>query len=238
MTSPAKSCLVVMQPTVLPWAGYFNLIAQADDFVFLDDVQLERQSWQTRNRILIEKKAKWICIPLCHKNLGQTIKETKVIEGGNWRLKLARSVEMNYGRHPYFQDAYEIIEWLISSPEDTLAALNEELIRKIVSQLDLRPRMHTASKTGIVGQRSERLIKLCQHFNARDYLSPIGSAAYLEEDGFLPRSPAILRFQRYEPQPYSQYGMQAFTSHLSIVDVVANLGWDGARHYVIFGEQT
>ena len=31
-----------MQPTYLPWAGYFNLIQQTDAFVFLDDVQFSR----------------------------------------------------------------------------------------------------------------------------------------------------------------------------------------------------
>ena len=33
-----KTC-VIMQPTYLPWIGYFDLIIQADIFVFLTDVQ-------------------------------------------------------------------------------------------------------------------------------------------------------------------------------------------------------
>ena len=37
----------VMQPTFLPWAGYFRLAVNVDSFVFLDDAQLSRQSWQT-----------------------------------------------------------------------------------------------------------------------------------------------------------------------------------------------
>ena len=42
----------IMQPTYLPWSGYFDLASQSDVFIFLDDVQFERRSWQTRNRIL------------------------------------------------------------------------------------------------------------------------------------------------------------------------------------------
>jgi hypothetical protein len=34
----------IMQPTYLPWAGYFNLISQVDTFVYLDNVQFERRS--------------------------------------------------------------------------------------------------------------------------------------------------------------------------------------------------
>ena len=45
-----NSC-AIMQPTYLPWSGYFNLIKNVDIFIFLDDVQFDRRSWQTRNRI-------------------------------------------------------------------------------------------------------------------------------------------------------------------------------------------
>ncbi|WP_432803952.1 WbqC family protein [Chitinibacter mangrovi] len=32
----------IMQPFYLPWAGYFNLIAKSDVFIYLDNVQYER----------------------------------------------------------------------------------------------------------------------------------------------------------------------------------------------------
>ena len=48
----SRSC-AIMQPTYLPWSGYFNLMARVDVFVLLDDVQFERRSWQSRNRILV-----------------------------------------------------------------------------------------------------------------------------------------------------------------------------------------
>lgn len=34
----------IMQPTYLPWLGYFDLIDQADIFILLDDVQLTKRS--------------------------------------------------------------------------------------------------------------------------------------------------------------------------------------------------
>ena len=43
--------IAIMQPTYLPWAGYFSLMKKVDTFVFLDSVQFERRSWQQRNRI-------------------------------------------------------------------------------------------------------------------------------------------------------------------------------------------
>ena len=46
-----RTC-VIMQPTYLPWIGYFKLIKSVEKFVFLDDVQINKRSWQQRNEIL------------------------------------------------------------------------------------------------------------------------------------------------------------------------------------------
>ena len=54
----------IMQPTYLPWAGYFNLINQVDIFFFLDDAQFAKQSWHNRNRILRNNKEVLITISL------------------------------------------------------------------------------------------------------------------------------------------------------------------------------
>jgi hypothetical protein len=52
MSEAHKRTAAIMQPTYLPYLGYFHLIAEADVFIFLDDVQFARRSWQSRNRIL------------------------------------------------------------------------------------------------------------------------------------------------------------------------------------------
>lgn len=241
-TAPAASaaaaphpCLVVMQPTFFPWAGYFNLMAQADDFVFLDDVQLEKQSWQTRNRLALNGQAHWISVPVRHTHLAQTIAETEVLEASNWRAKLARGFAMSHARHPHGAEAREIIDALLAEPATHLAALNESIIRFCATRLGLAPRLHRASELGREGLRSDRLIALCRTLGAAEYLSPRGSADYLAEDRFAERAPATLRFQDFQAQPYPQKGASEHIACLSIVDVVANLGWSGARHYIHHG---
>ena len=54
----------IMQPTFLPWLGYFQLINSVDKFVFLDDVQYSKGSWHNRNQILLSGKKQWITIPI------------------------------------------------------------------------------------------------------------------------------------------------------------------------------
>jgi hypothetical protein len=54
----------IMQPTYFPWAGYFSLLGMVDVFVFLDDVQFVRGSWQNRNRVLVAGEEHWITFPV------------------------------------------------------------------------------------------------------------------------------------------------------------------------------
>lgn len=221
-----------MQPTFLPWAGYFNLMAEAEVFVLLDDVQVEKQSWQTRNRLWLSGAVRWVSVPIRHARLDQTIAETEIRDETRWREKLGRGIRQSYGKHPFADDALELVAVIEDSPATRLAALNEAIIRHVAARLTLGAAIHRASDLGVAGRRSDRLIALCRHFSAREYLSPPGSAAYLEEDGFAARSPARLRFQSYTPAPYPQKGPAAFESHLSILDVVAHLGWMETRRYV------
>jgi len=224
-----------MQPTFLPWPGYFNLMSEADDFVFLDDVQLEKQSWQTRNRLLFSGAPRWLSAPVRHTKLAQTLRQTEVIDASHWRAKLARGFALNYSKHPYYDDALEVIDALVEHPTNYLAELNESVIRLIANRLELTPIMHRASDHAVVGARSDRLTEFCRMFAAETYLSPLGAAGYLEEDGFAARSSVHLRFQDYSPKPYPQRGVGEFHSHLSILDVIANLGWNSARKYVLNG---
>jgi hypothetical protein len=43
--------LVVLQPSYLPWLGYFDQMSKADAFVWYDDVQFDKHGWRNRNRI-------------------------------------------------------------------------------------------------------------------------------------------------------------------------------------------
>ena len=61
--------IAIMQPTYFPWSGYFSLINYVDKFVFLDNVQFDRRSWQQRNRIANGEKVLWITVPVKKKNL-------------------------------------------------------------------------------------------------------------------------------------------------------------------------
>ena len=41
----------ILQPSYLPWIGYFDQINRSDVFIFYDDVQYDKHGWRNRNRI-------------------------------------------------------------------------------------------------------------------------------------------------------------------------------------------
>jgi WbqC-like protein family len=230
-----SGCLVAMQPTVLPWAGYFNLMAQADNFIFQDDLQLDKASWQTRNRLIFGGNVVWVSVPIRHVSEKQTILETAVLIDQKWRDRLTKTFSRSYSHHKHSAPARAILDVFLSNSATNLAEHSEHVICFIAEKLQISPTIYRASDLQISGVRSGRLIAYCEYFAAEEYLSPVGSAAYLAKDRFSDRSQATLRFQNYNPQPYPQNNATQFVSHLSIVDVVANIGWDRARQYVMSG---
>ncbi|WP_424096613.1 WbqC family protein [Moorena producens] len=225
-----------MQPTYLSWAGYFNLISQVDVFVFLDDVQYERRSWQSRNRILIgDGDPRFITVPV-HSKQTQTLNTIKIDDSQKWREKHTKTLSHAYAKHPFKDGAFSVVFDTIKDVSIRyLSELNIKLILDLSRQLNLSTDFVKASEISVAGKRSKYLLAICDYLGCDEYLSPLGSSAYLEEDAVFNNSNVTLLFQNFSPKPYPQKNNSSFISHLSIFDVVANLGWQNAFHYVSSG---
>lgn len=222
----------VMQPTYLPWAGYFNLINQVDIFVFLDDAQYERGTWQNRNRVLVAGESHWLTVPVIRELLGDRINAVHTDETSSWRRKHVQLLRQNYGKHPFGTEMLQIGDIVLDQSLAVLAELNIRLIRFCCDRFGITTRCVRTSEMDIRGKRTERLIAICEHFGCDEYVSPPGAAEYLAADRFVEMTRTRLRFNEYIPEPYPQRGIEKFVSHLSIVDVVASLGWHQAGLYV------
>ena len=60
--------IAISQPTFFPWQGYFALIDFVDEFIFLDNVQFDKRSWQQRNYIKLNNNRHLMTIPVISKN--------------------------------------------------------------------------------------------------------------------------------------------------------------------------
>lgn len=221
-----------MQPTYLPWAGYFNLISQADIFVFLDDAQYERGTWQNRNRVLVRGEPHWLTVPVIREFLGAGINTVRTDEKLRWRRKHLELLRQNYGKHTFGMEMLQVSETIGRAGPDVLAELNIRIILDCCGRLGITTRCVRSSELDIPGKRTKRLVEICKHLGCDEYLSPPGAVEYLTADRFFDMANIRLRFNEYIPEPYQQKRKGPFVSHLSIADVVAGLGWHQAGLYV------
>lgn len=54
----------IHQPAIFPWLGLISKIQQSDLYICLDTVQYSKNSFDNRNRILINNTPHWITFPI------------------------------------------------------------------------------------------------------------------------------------------------------------------------------
>jgi hypothetical protein len=48
--------VAISQSNYIPWKGYFDSIAQVDEFILYDDMQYTKRDWRNRNKIETPKE--------------------------------------------------------------------------------------------------------------------------------------------------------------------------------------
>jgi hypothetical protein len=230
MNTPNKKC-AVMQPTYLPWIGYFDLIDQVNKFVFLDDVQVEKSSWQLRNRIKTAQGELFLTISR-KKNKGQElslIKDTKIDDLVNWREKHIKTLEIAYKKADFFDEVFPFIKPLIINEITELSSFNINIIRSICDRIGIKKEFLISSELpNISGIKDKRVVEICKAIGCRAYLSSAGAAEYINKDalgGEFGKQSIALFYHNYTPAAYKQlYG--EFLPYLSILDLLFNEGFD------------
>ncbi|MCF2859373.1 WbqC family protein [Pseudoalteromonas sp. SMS1] len=235
--------LSVMQPTYIPWMGYFDLILNADKFVFLDDVKLEKSDWHVRNRVKSSQGELLLSqvVSTPKGRMASVICETSFKSGHPWRVKHLKSFKTNYAKAAHFQTTFDVIEAYYNTRTDNLAEFNIGLIKLFMSLLEINTPCYRASQLpNISGVKDERLANLCQYFGADNYVSPQGARNYIDKThpgGALAKSGIQVGYQQFEHPNYPQlYG--EFVSHLGIIDALFNVGAERTRELIEKGHST
>ena len=209
------------QPVYLPGLILFNKIALSDVFVFLCDVQFKRRSWHVRNQVRNGDAAIWLSVSV-EQSAGQSCTIRQVGLGDtDWRRKHLASLEHEYKKRPFFSTYFPAIEGLLQRDYANLAELNMALIEHFCTLLEIDTRLVDSAELDHEGANQDRLISLCHAIGADQYVSNIGSAAYVDEDGFANKGISHI-WQAFTPPVYKQ--AKPFLSNLSVVDALFNLG--------------
>jgi hypothetical protein len=215
--------LVALQPSYLPWLGYFDQLQQADIFIHLDDVQFDKHGWRNRNRLLGPRGAVWLTVPIRHSGRsGQRILDVEIDDRQNWRRKHLSSVQQFYARAPYLGPTLPALEAVLNRPWQRLIGLNLAVIDWLAAELGVHTPRHRSSELGLGGERNDRLINLCRHFGATKYLSGDAAHEYLDTERFAAEGIEVV-WQKYVHPTYSQLHGD-FVPYLSVLDLILNEG--------------
>jgi len=225
---------VVTQPTYLPWLGYFEQIANADVFVFLDTVQFMARSWHSRNRLKgSDGEPFWITIPVeAHTREARLLDIRISASQPQWPAKHLRSIQTHLGSGPYFDSIYPKLENWLRGDHDYLVDLNICGIKMISELLELSPIFLRTSELNAEGKRTQLLVNICNKIGATRYYSSAGSRAYMDEEMHLFTKAGIeVVYQAWQHPMYVQRGVD-FVSHLSVVDALMNIGPQATRSLI------
>jgi hypothetical protein len=223
---------VILQPSYIPWRGYFHQIQKADIFVFFDDVQYDARGWRNRNRVKTPQGSIWLTIPICSKGLRSQalpINEIRIDWTKDWSGKHLETLRHVYGKTPFFACYEEDLTEMYRERCELLADFTIKLTIFLSDKLKLAPtRFMRSSELAVTGNKTDRLLNILQTINTTHYISGPSARDYIEEDKF--RDAGInLEYMSYEYPEYPQL-YPPFDPTVSILDLLFMCGPDSMRY--------
>jgi hypothetical protein len=223
---------VILQPSYIPWRGYFHQIDQADVFVFYDDVQYDKHGWRNRNRIKTHQGTQWLTIPVLAGDAPiqhTPINQVQFDRRQPWSRKHWLTITQSYGRAPYFAQYAPLLEPLYRDPPILLADFTIELTILLSRQLGIQhTRFVRSSSLEVSGSKTERLIQILTCLGAQHYISGPSARDYLDEALF--ESAGItLEYMKYNYPEYEQL-YPPFDPQVSILDLLFMTGPTALSH--------
>lgn len=222
---------VILQPSFIPWRGYFHQIQRADVFVFYDCVQYDKHGWRNRNRIKTAQGAQWLSIPVVASGAyhGLLIRDALLAEDIAWRRKHLTSLSHSYRKAPFWKDYAPLVEEIYALPGPHLADITCASTESIARRLGItHTRFVRSSTLAASGEKTDRLIDILRKVGATHYISGPSARDYIESDKFTAAG-ITLEYMNYDYPDYLQlHG--PFDGQVSILDLLFNLGPEAQRY--------
>tara|TARA_B100000519_G_C14218234_1_gene426169 strand:+ start:42 stop:725 length:684 start_codon:yes stop_codon:yes gene_type:complete len=212
----------IHQPQYLPWLPYFSKIAGCDVFVFLDEVQFQKNGLQNRNELKNSQGRFWLTIPISA-NLGDSLNDVN-IANQKWSLKHEKSIYLNYHNAQNYKFFIDHIQKPMKK-DSNLVDLNIEIIEKISHHyFNINTKFVRQSSLSINGKGSDLILNICKQLGAKQYLSGPGGKNYIIEEEFKQSGISIAYYKNHLPKEYPQlFNKVGFINNLSAIDFILNV---------------
>lgn len=221
---------VILQPSYIPWRGYFHQIQKADLFVFYDDAQYDDRGWRNRNRIKTPGGPRWLTIPVLA--AGTQIERTPICEvricwDRPWARKHWTALQHSYGRAPYFDQYSALLRPFYDGRPDRLADFTIETTVALARAMGLTTRFLRSSSLKVSGAKTDRLLALLDAVGADHYISGPSARDYIDEEK-VHAAGVTLEYMSYDYPEYPQLH-PPYDGRVSILDLLFMAGPEAPR---------
>lgn len=222
----------IVQPSYIPWRGYFDLIRRVDLFIFYDDVQYDRRGWRNRNRVKTPQGTQWLTIPVRARGAqteGLPIHTIRTA-GDEWARQHFETLRRLYRKAPFFEMYSPWLEQAYTAPAEMLADLTIGLTVDIAGKLGISgTRFRRSSELNASGTKTERLLDVLGKVGATHYLSGPSASGYLDARQF-EKAKITLEWMTYDYPEYPQlHG--PYDPHVTVLDLMFMTG-ERAADYI------
>lgn len=223
---------VILQPSYLPWRGFFHQILKADLFVFYDDVQYDKRGWRNRNQIKTARGKQWLTIPVFSRGTQTAhipIDQIKIVWDNPWNQDHWKALQHAYARAPFFDEYASLLEEFYGRHDEYLADFTIDLTVALARRLgDQHTRFVRASSLQVEGVKTDRLIAVLKAVGADHYISGPSAREYIEPEKF--QAAGIgLEYMVYNYPEYPQL-YPPFDSQVSLLDLLFMTGPQAAAY--------
>ena len=226
--------VVILQPSYIPWRGYFDQIRRADLFIFYDDVQYDKHGWRNRNQIKTAQGKKWLTIPVHSGGAtqGRCIKDVRIDWSKAWPQNHVRALTSSYNRTPYFKKYRPLMEEIFARRDECIAEFTIATTVALSRELGIQHTqfMRSSDLDGVTGEKTDRLVQILRRVGATDYISGPSAQSYVEPEKFSDAG-ISLEFMNYDYPEYPQL-YPPYDPYVSVLDLLFMTG-DRAGRYLM-----
>lgn len=217
---------VILQPSYIPWRGYFDQIRRADVFIFFDDVQYDKHGWRNRNQIKTVSGKQWLTIPVHSSGVtsGIPIKDVRIDWSKPWVRNHRRALETAYSRAPFYRQYAPLLEEIYRRQDELIADFTVETTKLLATALHIRTTHFVRSSEigNASGRKTDRLIQILREVGAGHYISGPSARNYIDDEAFA-QAGITLEYMKYDYPEYPQL-YPPFDPNVTVLDLLFMTG--------------
>jgi len=226
--------VVILQPSYIPWRGYFDQIRRAELFIFYDDVQYDKHGWRNRNQIKTAQGKQWLTIPVHSHGAteGIPIHQVRIDWSKPWAKNHLKSLTFAYAKADHFHRYLPLLNDFYQRRDEFLVTFTIDFTVALAREIGIAHTrfMRSSEIPGIDGKKTDRLIQILKHVGATHYISGLSARGYIEQDKF-DAAGITLEYMEYNYPEYPQL-YPPYDPNVTILDLLFMTGPEASGYLV------